>query len=128
MTYTTSVGDFTYGGTLSFFADWWSTLGFFPEGKNTRPEDQVTFEDAKKLHDLVVKWKSTRMGSEEYLRLAEQIADYFCHQLWSIGTVDIPRWPFIVKNNLKNVPSPEDISAVAVHGIQDYTDQFFFTP
>ena len=120
--------DLGYGGNLAFFIDWWDYNGFYPESKNTRPEDQVTLEEVKKLRDLWMKWGSTRMGSKEYLRLAEQALDYVCYQLWSIGTVAFPDWPFIIKNNLRNVPSPEDICAGSVHGIQDYTDQFFFTP
>jgi len=126
--YTYPWSDFWDGGQLSFFPQWgrWGTL--YPEGaKYTQPEDVVTYEEVKRYYEQLRKWQTTRMGSKEYMEQAEKIFDYFCTQLWCIGTVGYAPFPVIVKNNLRNIPDPtRDIDGTAAVRIGEFVDQWFF--
>jgi len=126
--YTYPWSDFWDGGQLSFFPQWgrWGTL--YPEGaKYTQPDDVVTYEEVKRYYEQLRKWQTTRMGSKEYMEQAEKIFDYFCTQLWCIGTVGYAPFPVIVKNNLRNVPDPtRDIDGTAAVRIGEFADQWFF--
>jgi len=128
LAYVMPMVDFCHGGELSFFHDWISWAGPNPKGEQSqRPEDVVTYKDVMAHYNRILKWQTTRMGSKEYMEQAEKIFDYFCKQLWCIGTVGYAPRPMIVKNSLRNVPDPtKDISGVSGIRIQDYAEQWFF--
>ncbi len=119
---------FCSGGELSFFYDWIMEGEPNPKGEQfQRPEDVVTYEDVMEHYNRIVKWQTTRMGSKEYMEQAEKIFDYFCKQLWYIGTVGYAPRPITVKNSLRNVPDPtKDISGSSGIVVSDFADQWFF--
>ena len=120
--------DFCDGGELSFFHDWCHWDRLTPEGEqHQQPEDVVTYKDVIAHFNRIKKWQTTRMGSKEYMEQAEEIFDYFCKQLWCIGTVGYTPRPLVAKNNLRNLPDPtKDINAIGGVQLLFYGEQFFF--
>lgn len=121
-------GEFTHGNELSLFYDWWNYSGFQPDGeKYSKPGDQVTYKMLKEYNNWIQEWYKTVMGSEEYMRLAEKIFDFYSTQLWCIGVVGQVPQVFIVANTLGNIPDPmKDFTSTSLLRLQDFSDQFFF--
>jgi len=85
------------GGTMASAIKWqqWKDTG---GEKGEEPPEHV-----KRLFELEDKWWSATTR-EKYISLAQEIYDWHAKYLFFIGTVGMPPFPVVVKNNLRNVP------------------------
>jgi len=78
--------------------EWYKWLN--TNGKSgEEPPDLVKY-----LWNLCDKFQATLPGSEEYMKLGKEILTINVKNLFVIGTVGIPPWPVIIKDNLRNTP------------------------
>ena len=99
------------------WAEWHATNG----AQGTEPPD-----DIKPLWDLTDKWKSSLPGSDDYIKLGQQLAQVQIDRGMIIGTITSPPVITIVSRNLVNVPTLS-INAFEYYRTYPYrTDQWFF--
>lgn len=60
-------------------------------------------EEWKEQWERIANWRRATT-EEEYLRLAQEVYDFYSEQVIFIGTVGYGPRPIVVKNNLRNVP------------------------
>jgi len=123
--------DYCFGGVLSYFADWGteSSAGMKPRDESTEyPEDTVTYQDVNDQWERIKKWQTTLMGSREYIEQAQEFLDYFCKQLWCIGTVGLTPRVYIFNSTLGNVPNPAEYNGIFPTSIGKarFVEQWFF--
>ena len=99
------------------WAEWHATNG----AQGTEPPD-----DIKPLWDLTDKWKSSLPGTDDYIKLGQQLAQVQIDRGMIIGTITSPPVITIVSRNLVNVPKLS-INAFEYYRTYPYrTDQWFF--
>ena len=99
------------------WAEWHATNG----AKGTEPPD-----DIKPLWDLVDKWKSSLPGSDDYVKLGQQIVQVQIDRGMLIGTITSPPAITIVSRRLGNVPKIT-VNAFEYYRTYPYrTDQWYF--
>jgi hypothetical protein len=83
--------------------------------------------DVQKLYQLFDQLTKAQLGTKDYMSIAQQICDLSAKNLFLIGTVhQIPK-PWIVKNNLRNVPGPDFFNeAYLIYDTTGYGYQFYF--
>jgi peptide/nickel transport system substrate-binding protein len=83
-------------------------------------------DDIKPLWDLVDKWKSSLPGSEDYIKLGQQLVQVQVDRGMIIGTITSPPAITIVSRRLGNVPQLK-INAFEYYRTYPYrTDQWYF--
>jgi len=95
---------------------WWNTSG--EKGEEPPEEVKRLFKDADDWFSATTK--------EEYIRLAQRIFDWHAKHLFYIGTVGMPPWPVIAKNNLRNVPAEAWWGWDSDFWVGVDSEQFFF--
>jgi peptide/nickel transport system substrate-binding protein len=99
------------------WAEWHATNG----AQGTEPPD-----DIKPLWDLTDKWKSSLPGSDDYIKIGQELAQVQIDRGMIIGTITSPPVITIVSRNLVNVPTLS-INAFEYYRTYPYrTDQWFF--
>ena len=89
--------------------------------QGTEPPD-----DIKDLWDLTDQWKSSLQGSDEYIKLGQQLAQVQMDRGMIIGTITSPPVITIVSRTLGNVPKLK-INAFEYYRTYPYrTDQWYF--
>jgi len=99
------------------WAQWYASGG--TEGEE--PPEQI-----KKLFELCEQWKVAMPGSEEYIKLGQEMMWINLENLYLIGTViDIPG-PTVISNNLGNVPEFTVQSSDYSRAVPFRVDQWYF--
>lgn len=99
------------------WAQWYASGG--TEGEE--PPEQI-----KQLYELTEQWKIALPGSDEYIRLGQEMMKINLENLYLIGTViDIPG-PTVVSNALGNVPQFTVQSSDYSRTVPFRVDQWFF--
>jgi len=99
------------------WAEWYNTNG----AQGIEPPD-----DIKPLWDLTDQWKSSLPGSDDYIRLGQQLAQVQVDRGMIIGTITSPPVITIVSRTLGNVPQLK-INAFEYYRTYPYrTDQWYF--
>lgn len=96
--------------------EWHATNG----AKGTEPPD-----DIKPLWDMADKWKSSLPGSDDYVKLGQQLVEVQMNHFFIIGTITSPPAMTIVSRRLGNVPQLK-INAFEYYRTYPYrTDQWY---
>lgn len=99
------------------WVEWHNSNG----GQGTEPPD-----DIQELWDLTDQWKSSLPGSDEYVRLGQQLAQVQMDRGMLIGTITSPPVITIVSRRLGNVPKIT-VNAFEYYRTYPYrTDQWYF--
>jgi peptide/nickel transport system substrate-binding protein len=61
-------------------------------------------EEIKRLRRWLDEWQMLPQDDPEYIPTARKIYDYYAENIWTIGTVGMPRVPAVVSTDLENVP------------------------
>ena len=68
-------------------------------------------EPPQEMKDIYASWELMKRttSKEEEIKAAKNILSLHAENLWLIGTVGLTPWPVVARNNLRNLPDPEEL-------------------
>ncbi len=68
-------------------------------------------EPPQEMKDIYASWEVMKRttNKEEEIQAAKNILSLHADNLWLIGTVGLTPWPVVARNNLRNLPGPEEL-------------------